>query len=127
MTVDLQQFRDRTVEHKFGIQFGATYWSYIIGGGKGAVAFNIWKYGENQYSSGLEFHHRAMPTDRGDVAPSHPDCIYTGGPCWHDGASLYAEEELLPIWKGRKDNPLMVLRMVLSEYESRFNSGNEPD
>lgn len=46
-------------------------------------------------SCGLEFHHAFDPSG-GQEAPHHSPCWLLGGPCWHDGTSLYANEALWP-------------------------------
>lgn len=46
-------------------------------------------------SAGLEFHHTEEGARRvghwDGEAPHHLNCPMTGGRCWHDGTSLYAE------------------------------------
>lgn len=49
-------------------------------------------------SAGLEFHHRE-PITPGDP-PNQLQCHLTGGWCWHDGTSLYAQEHVWPAVEG---------------------------
>jgi hypothetical protein len=70
-------------------------WSVL--GPKAAVHFHISIVPPYEASAGLEIHYFEPPTYMQDRAPSHVDCRYTGGRCWHDGTSLYATETLWPM------------------------------
>lgn len=74
---------------------------WVIHGPLGAIDFHfdgneerIAKYGP---TAGLECHWRTPPAYMADRAPSHRDCITLRAPCWHDGTSLYATENLFPL------------------------------
>lgn len=48
---------------------------------------------------GIEQHGRKPLYDWSDPkVPDNNDCWLLGGPCWHDGSSLVAEEVYLPIY-----------------------------
>jgi hypothetical protein len=64
-----------------------------------AVSFRAAVHEGHEETSGLEFHYFNAPSYMKEAAPSHIDCPYTGGRCWHDGTSLYAMETLWPIFK----------------------------
>jgi hypothetical protein len=46
-------------------------------------------------SGGVEYHHRAAPDYMKEQ--SHEHCWILGGPCWHDGTSLWASEHWIPL------------------------------
>lgn len=47
-------------------------------------------------AAGLEKHSRT-PFEYSDKSkPDHADCWLIGGPCWHDGTSLWASEYWMP-------------------------------
>lgn len=65
-------------------------------------------------SAGLEMHWRVPPPHMETEAPSHDKCHSLGGPpCWHDGTSLYATEQLLPLVDF--SNPRDMFLFLLSE------------
>lgn len=69
-------------------------WSIICA--RGGLHFHAAKYGTEYgcgWSCGLEIHRRT-PLD--DSAPNHMDCWLLKAPCWHDGISLYAREDVWP-------------------------------
>jgi hypothetical protein len=72
-------------------------WSVV--GPSMAVSFHVSENAEYGDTAGLEFHYFAAPDYMRDDAPSHLDCKYAGGRCWHDGTSLYAMETLWPMFK----------------------------
>jgi len=48
----------------------------------------------------VETHQRTpMSYSSFKVAPDHPDCVVLGGPCWHDGTSLWAHEHWIPLYE----------------------------
>lgn len=81
--------------HKYEYRnpFGSPSHHWSVRGPRGAVSFNVHITKGYSPSAGLDFH-RAEP--QGDNAPSHVNCPLIGGPCWHDGTSLYATETLWP-------------------------------
>lgn len=96
-----------------------------IRGPRGGVHFHVSIMDDPKYNMsetcGLEFHHAFDPTG-GQQAPHHIDCPVTGGQCWHDGTSLYAEESLWPLIKhwlsdGQHEQ---VFRLLEGEYDRHF-------
>lgn len=80
--------------HKYiwSMPFGNPSHRWELVGAGGALHFHatiVEKYGT---SCGLEVHRL-----EGEGAPHHVNCPLTGGRCWHDGTSLYAEEKLWPV------------------------------
>ncbi len=54
-----------------------------------------------QFYGGVEVHSRTPMY--GDEKPSHDECWLIGGPCWHDGTSLYFSENIEPMLRDRAD------------------------
>ena len=48
-------------------------------------------------SGGVEYHHRAAPDYMAGEDATHEHCWILGGPCWHDGTSLWASEHWIPL------------------------------
>jgi hypothetical protein len=71
---------------KNGVHFhGAKYDAALLK--EDSFLYDRNSYGFSTY--GIERH-----AATGQGTPSHTDCQVTGGNCWHDGTSLYAEERL---------------------------------
>jgi hypothetical protein len=72
-------------------------WEVI--GPVGAIHFHVSIQDDKKYepSAGLEIHYSSPPDYMRGEAPTHVKCWLNGGPCWHDGTSLYASEHLWPI------------------------------
>lgn len=103
-------------------------------GPDGAINFHVSLH-EEQYggpSCGLEFHRPSWSKRRptGEV-PMHLNCPLTGGPCWHDGTSLYASERLWPMVEPmlRSGDHETIFRVLEGEYEAHFQgrSSDEAD
>jgi hypothetical protein len=77
-------------------------WSFV--GPLGAINFHVSITEGYSPSCGLEFHHTPLAQYRPDDAPDHINCPLTGGPCWHDGTSLYASETVWPAVKASLAN-----------------------
>ena len=58
-------------------------------------------------------------------APQTEKCWLIGGPCWHDGASLYAQETIIPYWLREPDNHERMFRFLEQDYTDRFKVGDE--
>ena len=92
--------------------------SFAVVGSKGAVEF--WFHVDDMECSGFEKHARS-----GDGHwlgtpdhPSHLNCELLGGPCWHDGTSLWASEFWVPLYKtGGAD---AIWRELECDYHQRF-------
>lgn len=85
--------RFRHHKYTWSKPFGTVRHCWELVGPDGAIHFAV-NMSEEKYggpTAGLEFHHLS-----GDGAPHHLDCKLTGGRCWHDGTSLYANETLWP-------------------------------
>lgn len=87
-------------------KYGHRKYTYVPGGGErgthtwqcvgaaGGVHFSATFYKDGEEPAcGLELHSRKP---QGNDAPSQTNCWLIGGPCWHDGTSLYARETLWP-------------------------------
>lgn len=57
--------------------------------------FSTSEYGE--WLGGAETHYAAAPDYMDASKPSHEHCWILGGPCWHDGSSLYFSENIAPM------------------------------
>jgi hypothetical protein len=110
-------------EYRVSRPYG-TDWHHVwlIHGPHGSVHFHFThnpaheaKYGP---SAGLEIHYRTPPAYMKDRAPHHPQCQVLHAPCWHDGTSLYATENLYPLV--RLDAPLEFFSFLVREMR-RFN------
>ena len=74
-------------------------WSFVTA--DGGLNFHVSLtpgYGD---TAGLEFHHTEAARYAPNDAPDHIDCPLTGGRCWHDGTSLYADEYVWPVVQER--------------------------
>jgi hypothetical protein len=94
-------FKPATVENDRHI------WSVVgpAGGVHIWAAPSPWKpgdrfYGQEMFYGGIEVHSRTPMY--GDHA-SQDECWLIGGPCWHDGSSLYFSESIEPRLRGYKD------------------------
>jgi len=81
-------------------------------------------YGERFYG-GVEVHSR-----HGEGEPHHKNCWLIGGPCWHDGSSLYFSENIEPILRNSDaEFPSSVHEYINAElldwYRSKLDSGEE--
>jgi len=105
-----REFRYR---HELHEQFGGWLYRYIIVTPYGAIDFHVTTHERGPAkdlddSAGLERHYRNPPPYMADKAPSLDSCPTLGGPCcWHDGISLYATENLYPLWKYRSNEQEM--------------------
>ncbi len=113
-------------EYRYAPRFGNPEHIWTVIGAKGAMHFHVTDLSEDyerangvRWSAGLETHSR-MPL--GDDAPSHEKCWLLGGPCWHDGTSLYAQEQIVPFWREEPDNHERMFQFLEREYYNRFRS-----
>lgn len=110
--------------------FGGKWWhSYDVIGARGAASFNVsGPYvhdGRENWTAGLEFHHRSPPEYMRDLPPSHDKCHVLKAPCWHDGTSLYAQEVYLPVFLRGDD--AAIFRMLASAADDAFQIACEDD
>ncbi len=90
-------------------------WEFV--GPNGAVHFSVSLTEGYGSTAGLEFHALS-----GDGAPDHLNCALTGGRCWHDGTSLYAQETVWPATEAmlRHGDHDGIFRALEREYEDHF-------
>lgn len=111
-------------EYRYAPRFGNPEHIWTVTGGRGAIHFHVtdlgkdYKHGD-RYGGGLEVHSR-QPFGNSDDAPSHEKCWLLGGPCWHDGTSLYAQETLIPFWLAAPTDHERIFRLLEREYRERF-------
>lgn len=121
------------MEYKYDFQQGdRPCHMWTLKGPKGGV--HVWarpndpewiaKWGEH-FMGGVERHSPVPIYDWNDAEkPDHADCFLLGGPCWHDGTSLYFSERIEPMIRG--DQPFtewthkFVNNILLDFYESHF-------
>ena len=110
-------------KYVYTFPFGSHSHRWEVIGPDGAMHFHVSVRTEEPHpfeSAGLETHSRTPLYE--PSAPDHIDCPLTGGPCWHDGTSLYATETLWPRIKvylaGGAHSK--VFRILEREYDERF-------
>lgn len=111
--------RFRHHKYTWSMPFGSVRRSWEFVSQQGAVSFHASSYKEHEIACELEFH-SATPT--GDRAPDHVNCPLTGGRCWHDGTSLYADEYVWPIiahWADN-DNHKEIFTFLEREHDKHF-------
>ena len=115
-------------EYRYAPRFDNPEHIWTCTGSLGAMHFHATDLGEEyegkhgiRFSAGLEIHSRAPLSD---TAPNEK-CWLIGGPCWHDGTSLYAQERVVPYWRQEPDNHERMFRFLEREYENRFVSDRE--
>lgn len=114
--------RFRHHKYSYAKPFGSPRHWWELVGPQGAVHFSATLTPGYDPSCGLEFHHAPSAKFRCDEAPDHVNCPLTGGPCWHDGTSLYAIEGLWPMIGPmlRSGDHEAIFRLLEGEYERRF-------
>ena len=96
MTINFKKQFIYTLEHLYGARFE---WRLL--GAAGAIT--LWANASNKVDvgiyGGIEKHSCTPPRGSHD-APSPLTCEVLGNrPCWHDGSSLYFEENVKPSWR----------------------------
>lgn len=99
--------------------FGSRSHTYELTGREGAIHFHVTEFKPGEWSGSLEEHRRVAP-DGVDRPPSQLNCRLLGGPCWHDGTSLYASEVLIPRWHTNFPNHDAVFQWMAREFDDRF-------
>lgn len=114
--------RYRHHKYEWTKPFGSERHNWSLIGPKGALHFHASSTPNYGTSCGLEYHHTDGETYRPDAAPDHIDCPLTGGRCWHDGTSLYANEHLWPLIEGylRHGEHEAIFRILESEADQHF-------
>lgn len=102
--------------------FGSVRHSWSVLGPLGGVNFHASVNEQYGDTAGLEFHHTRACQAYTSEAPHHKDCWLTGEPCWHDGTSLYATENLWPMISAmlRGGEHDAIFRVLEGEYNERF-------
>jgi hypothetical protein len=105
-------------------------WEVI--GPDGGIHLHV-SIGDPQYggpSCGLEFHRAAWSSRKphGD-APSQTKCWLIGGPCWHDGTSMYASERIWPLVEGmlKDGDHEAIFRVLEREYDNHFGRSSDDE
>ena len=100
-------------------------WSLV--GPTMAISFHVSENKEYGDTAGLEIHYFSAPEYMRERAPSHTDCRFAGGRCWHDGTSLYAMETLWPMIRPmlRSGDQETIFRVL--EGEMRRRSGEKEE
>lgn len=107
--------------------FGSANHEWSVIGPCAAVHFHVSVNAQYGDTAGLEIHYFESPGYMKDRAPSHVDCRFTGGRCWHDGTSLYAMETLWPMIRSMlaEGDHDTVFRVLEREYETRLERDTE--
>lgn len=71
---------------------------YCVLGPKMGVDFHVSDLDRAYPIAGLESHYRECPSYMEGKEPFTQECWLHGGVCWGDGTSLYATEQLLPLF-----------------------------
>lgn len=94
-------------KHSYTMGKDGPYWALV--GPDGGI--HIWarpvspdrqSFREERFIGGVEVHYRKQPS-WADAEPHHEDCWLIGGPCWHDGTSLYFSERIEPMLDAEGD------------------------
>lgn len=94
-------------------------WS--LRGPRGGIHFHVSITPNYDPNAGLEFHRNFDPTN-GQEAAQHKNCWLCGGPCWHDGTSLYASERVWPLVEPYliDGDHETIFRLLETEYDEHF-------
>lgn len=114
---------DLKCEYRFDYQYDKPRHRYLCIGGNGVVAFNIRELNtsgdEPEYSGGVEFYSRTPFAFRPHDAPiGHID--FVGGPAWHEGSSLLAEEKFIPAWRRDPNDHEFIFQLLTQQYMRQF-------
>lgn len=76
---------------------------------------------------GIECHSRTPFDYMGkDEEPSHAKCWLLNSPCWHDGSSLYFDENFKSLVEQHENDPDFLTHMMNSEIHSWYKSHLTP-
>ena len=75
-----------------------------------------------RYLGGMESHYHSPPEYMENSPPHHDDCWLLGGPCWHDGTSMYVTEFWIPFWSDGDTDDAAMLDEVERHYLKRFGA-----
>jgi len=113
--------------------FGSVRHQWELVGPEGALHFHVTLSDSFGPSCGLEYHHtdtyRQRTGYRRGEAPDHIDCPMTGGRCWHDGTSLYANEHVWPLVEHylRSGEHEAIFRILEGEADERFGARRDEE
>ena len=79
--------------YKWSKPFSSVCHEWSLLGPRAALSFHVSVRG-GDFKERMDFHYFTPPEYMEDSPPSHINCLYTGGRCWHDRTSLYA----MKIW-----------------------------
>ena len=103
---------------------GETRWCVI--GARGAVDFHCMdEPGPFGRIGGVEHHMRTAPDYYEGKPADHTDCWLLGGPCWHDGTSLYATEFMIPLLEREGEDALWL--QLEREYDKLPKQSEDAD
>ena len=118
---------DLKCEYRFDYQYDKPRHRYLCIGGAGVVAFNVRELNlgrnrdddEQRFQGGVEFYSRTPFEGRPHDAPiGHVD--FVGGPAWHDGSSLLAEEMFIPAWIRDPNDHEFMFQLLTNQYMRVF-------
>jgi len=115
--------RFRHHKYTYSNPFGSPRHCWELVGPEGGIHFHVSMTKGYDPSCGLEFHHAARANYDTGRAPDHIKCPLIGEPCWHDGTSLYASEEIWPMVEPmlRNGDHEAVFRVLEGEYDRHFS------
>lgn len=115
------RFRDH--KYTWSKPFGSVRHNWELRSQRGGIHFHVSLTDGYGPSCGLEFH---SVEPKGDDAPDHTNCPITGGRCWHDGTSLYAEESIWPLVQSylRTGDHAQIFGLLESQHDKYFRLGN---
>jgi len=100
----------------------------LIGQG-GGVHLHITEYSKDfakeykkKYTGGIECHFRNPPEYMENTPPTYDDCFLLKAPCWHDGSSLFVEEQIIPYFETM--SIVTVFSQVVSYADSNFSKNS---
>jgi len=115
-------------EYRYTKPYGKPVHTWSVVTAKGGMHLTINDSGEDarpRYHGGVETHWRQPPPYMEDAPPSHTNCWLIGGPCWHDGSSLWAKEHWIPIWHLDENDREGMLRRLEVAAEEMFTKETE--
>lgn len=116
------RFRDH--KYKWSKPWSAVYHQWSLRGPYGGLHLSINIVEGYEATAGLEFHHNYDPSG-GQEAAHHKDCWLIGGPCWHDGTSLYASETVWPRVRDMMPDHEAIFAYLETLYDEHFNSEHQ--
>jgi hypothetical protein len=119
--------RYRHHRYEYSKPFMSPRHSWELIGPRGGIHFHVSLTPGYDPSCGLEIHYARGFQPNKDEPPSQCPCWLLKEPCWHDGTSLYASEQLWPMiepYLKRGDHD-QVFAILEREADDRFGHGHE--